>query len=184
MAIVPTGADTCDVAEAEDDLRLAGADGTEIEAVWWIHEGKRVRRWIEKENALLGRLAKDAPQVSWVADGERERALAEFWMRSQPTPMTVTGRAASGCTDAGSDGRSSSKSDELGRTAAALRRQLPALQIRVSWVRDSLSWWREHRRQVETKDHPAAAPWPETAAYTPSVWFSSRGLTLVVGVLC
>ncbi len=59
-------------------MRLTGPDGTEIEAVRWIHEGKRVRRWIEKENALLGRLAKDAPQVSWVADGERERALAEF----------------------------------------------------------------------------------------------------------
>jgi hypothetical protein len=53
-----------------------------------------------------------------------------------------------------------------------------------SWVDDTAEWWRENADQVETKDHPAAGPWPEQEAYRASVWFSSASKVIVLDVEC
>ncbi len=54
----------------------------------------------------------------------------------------------------------------------------PVLEVspdRPRWVEDAPAWWQENAQQVETKDHPAAGPWPQHAAYTASVWSRRLG---------
>lgn len=54
----------------------------------------------------------------------------------------------------------------------------------LSWIGDTAAWWRDHHRQVGTKDHPAVGPWPDREEYVPSVWFSSSGRVVVFDVIC